>query len=172
MLISLVAIVLFCAWLDGATRGERIKLAKQRARFRMFAARDLLRRKMFEGDIEDDRWFVYMDTTLTKSIEYVEDINIWEAIVLAIQFRNVDDELETARKALHAKLEKDEALREAHEAFMSAIWELIVERHMTLRLAFGAAIRVGRFMHVINSTKTFVGETFEAAPHTSTLRTC
>src|SRR5712672_2966688 len=97
-----------------------------RARFRMFAARDLLRRKLYIGETADDRWFVYMDTTLTKSIEAVEVINIWEAIAIWKQFGEGDEETKRARQALHEELARNPALREVHDSYVDSVWELVV----------------------------------------------
>lgn len=100
---SLVLLVL----LDRTVRGGRVRLAELDLRFGLFEIRDVLRDAAINEEISYSKWFDYMDTTLTRTLDTVEAVNPWMAAGYAFTHRN-DPNVQEGLKELQEALRRPE----------------------------------------------------------------
>jgi hypothetical protein len=148
MLIVLASALILLAMLDRALRHERITNAQIEARFTFFAIRDDLRRLGRDGVLPEDRWFAYMDATLTRSTVAVERIHLWNAIAY---LRVCDFQMvERAEKNRARAMKKLPALADIHSRYGECVRNLIGERHKLLWQVLGV---VGRGILTVARTR-------------------
>ena len=160
MLLVLASSLILLAMLDRALRHERIANAQIEARFGFFAIRDDLRRLGRDGSVPQDRWFAYMDTTLTRSTVAIERIHLWNAIAYmrVCDFRKI----ERAEKNRARAMKKLPALADIHSRYGECVKNLIRERHKLLwqvldvvgRGIFTVARARARMLQVTNGPET------------------
>jgi hypothetical protein len=160
MLIVLASSLILLAMLDRALRHERIANAQIEARFTFFAIRDDLRRLGRNGVVPENRWFAYMDTTLTRSTVAVEGIHLWNALayLLACDFQAV----ERAEKNRAQAMKKHPALAAIYSRYGACVNNLVCERHKLLwqlsdvvgRGIFKVASARARMLRVTNGRET------------------
>jgi hypothetical protein len=155
------------ALLDRAVRIGRLETLRLEARFKLFALRDGLRRAAIEESVPQNKWFEYLDTSITKAIDMLPHINAWE--VLALMYRYSDDEsVLDAHIELQDALQQEEnqGLQKIYAEYILCIAWLLVERHRTSGvIALKVAKTVGRAVNLRDSLATIVS----IAPETSTL---
>ena len=103
MLFVILGSLVLLALLDRTVRGGRIRLAELDLRFGLFEIRDVLRDAAIDEEISYSKWFDYMDTTLTRTLDRVEAVNPWMAAGFALTHRNdpaVKDGLHELKEAL------------------------------------------------------------------------
>lgn len=88
MLVVIISCIVLLALLDKTVRGGRIRLAELDFRFGLFHIRDVLRDAAINEEISYSKWFDYMDTTLTRTLDAVEAVNPWMASGYAFTHRN------------------------------------------------------------------------------------
>jgi hypothetical protein len=122
------------ALLDRATRYGRLEILKVQTRFNLFALRDELRSKLIKGEIPNNNWFEYMDTTLTKSIDRLNSFTVWQAAVLAVH-NEKDASVRKARQNLEEALEKPENKEIAgiYNKYILCLAVFLYHRHSTFR---------------------------------------
>jgi hypothetical protein len=155
------------ALIDRALRVGRLEQLMLEARFGFFALRDELRLAAIDGEVPHNRWFDYLDTSITKAIDALPHINAWEA--LALLYNHSDDEsIIRAQQELYEALarEENQGLKKIYTNYLICILELLVERHRTLgRVAFNVVRMRGRVVNL----KDKLAKIFTVAPETSTL---
>jgi hypothetical protein len=163
MLLILASALILLAMLDRALRHERIVNAQIEARFTFFAIRDDLRRLGRDGVVPQDRWFAYMDTTLTRSTVAVERIHLWNAIAYlrACDFQAI----ERAEKKRALAMKKLPALADIHTRYGECVKNLIGERH---KLLWQVLDVVGRGIFTVARTRARMLQVTNG-PETSTL---
>lgn len=134
MLVVLLSTLIMLALLDRATRYGRLELLKLQTRFKLFALRDELRRKLISGEIPNSNWFAYMDTTLTKSIDRLNDFTIWEAAALAASVDG-DPSVQKAHKNLQQALKRPEnrEIASIFNKYRNCLMGFLYNRHTTFR---------------------------------------
>lgn len=103
MLFVIVGCLVLLALLDRTVRGGRIRLAEMDFRFGLFHIRDVLRDAAINEEISYSKWFDYMDTTLTRTLDSIDAVNPWMAVGYAFTHRNdlaVKDGLRDLQEAL------------------------------------------------------------------------
>lgn len=167
MLFFLVSMLIMLALLDRALRIGRLESLRLDTRFRLFALRDELRRAAVNGTVPQNRWFVYLDTSITKAIDVLPHISIWTA--LALIYTHSDD-----KSILEAQAELREALAQEENSqlcliyvkYLACILTLLRERHRALGYTvFSAAKAIG----AMTGLKDRLAAIFTVAPETSTL---
>lgn len=167
MLYFLASMLIMLALLDRALRIGRLESLRLETRFRLFALRDELRRGGFSGAAPQNKWFEYLDTTITKAIDVLPHINAWEALALLAAYAK-DKSVWAAHIELSEALEQPEnhALSEVYDKYLDCIVDLLAERHRTSgRVLVTTARAVGRMAHLKNR----LAEIITIAPETSTL---
>lgn len=160
MLIAIISGIVMLSLFDRAMRLERISLAQMKARFELFEIRDELRRRGRNGQVHENKWFSYMDTTLTRALMSMEFLSIWHAIA----FLWVADEkriIEAVQIRAQA-LDEMPALAELYDRYGKCLWKLMRERHALLWKVFGV-------IEVVLGWRRKVVTALDAAPETSTL---
>jgi len=117
-------------FLDQALRRGRLDKLKLRTRFELFAFRDELRLALIKGEANPSRWFDYLDTTLTKSIDCLDDINLWESLALiAVYSKNTA--IKAAIEKQHAALSDpaNHRLVELQSQYTACLASFLTERH-------------------------------------------
>jgi hypothetical protein len=175
MLIAIVTSIVLITVIDRFARVGRIELAEARTRHELFALRDRLRREAIAGAIQFDGWFKYMDTTLTRSIDSVHDVNLWKALT----YFSVYGRLEMAERAysdLQEAMQQRPALRAVYTAYSETLWDLIEERHILIRNLPKVVFAAGRVFSALDGcfswlrkSKRHALEGLLSAPETSTL---
>jgi hypothetical protein len=103
MLFVILGCLVLLALLDRTVRGGRIRLAELDLRFGLFEIRDVLRDAAINEEISYSKWFDYMDTTLTRTLDSVEAVNPWMAVGYTLIHRNdpaVKDGLQELKEVL------------------------------------------------------------------------
>jgi len=103
MFYLILATAIMLALLDKTIRGGRVRLLKLELEFKLFALRDQLRIDAIKEESPYNRWFDYMDTTLTRTIGALGTINPWYVVGFMCIHRNDTDlfcAYEEMRKAL------------------------------------------------------------------------
>ena len=167
MLYFLISILIMSWLLDKALRQGRTEALLIRVRFKLFALRDELREAVIDGTAPDNRWFEYLDTTITKLIDHLPQITAWEALAFFISYRRNDSVLR-AQEALFDAMCRDEnrKLQDIYSKLVLCIIELLFHRHI------GITLLTSLTAHVVGSARTLrnrVAQTFTVAPETSTL---
>ncbi len=167
MLYVLVSVLIMTALLDKALRRGRIELLLLEMRFKLFALRDELREGVISGTTPENNWFEYLDTSITKAIDLLPTITVWEALALVLRYRN-DEEVQRAQMTLFEALSREEnkKLAEIYGEFVVCIVEVLFRRHIGIRYGMTAAAKI------VVSAKEFkkkAAQIVTVAPETSTL---
>lgn len=130
MLIAIASGVIMLAFLDRAMRLERIATAQLKAKFELYAIRDDLRRAERHGVVPGERWFNYMDTTLTKCAASIERLTVWHALA----YLRVSDfpAIQEAERNREAAMKEFPELVALHRRYAECVARLVKERHALL----------------------------------------
>jgi hypothetical protein len=152
--------------LDKALRRGRVELLLLEMRFKFFALRDELREGVIDGSLPENKWFEYLDTSITKAIDLLPTITAWEALALVLRYRN-DPDVQQAQLALLTAFSQDEnqKLARIYSTFVSHLVELLFRRHIGIR--FGM---MGLAKTVVSARgfKEKAAKIITVAPETST----
>lgn len=167
MLYFLIALVILFALCDRASRHSRIELLLLNSRFKLFKIRDELRRNAIRGQLETNKWFDYLDTSLTKTIDQLPKLTIWQAFILFVHYKD-DEQILNAERELMKALDEEgnEKLSELYSNYLLSVAEFIFTRHRSMRLSFKVLAKAtGGLMKLKNEMAKIIS----AAPETSTL---
>ncbi len=167
MLYFLISMLIMLALLDRSLRIARLESLRLDVRFKLFALRDELRSAAVSGDVPKNRWFDYLDTSITKSIDVLPHLNVWEALALMYSYAN-DESVLDAQLELGKALEQEEnqGLKKIYGMYLRYMVDLLVDRHKTSgSVVMGLAQMMGR---VLNLTQKLAA-ILTSAPETSTL---
>lgn len=130
MLYIVLSSLILLAFLDRVVRGGRVKLIKIDLEFDLFALRDELRNAAFVSKISYDNWFDYMDTTITRTIERIDNVNPWLAVGYGWAHRN-DPSLFHAQRALETalRLPENQRLAQIHNEYVRLIGRFLEARY-------------------------------------------
>jgi hypothetical protein len=143
-------------------------------RYQLFALRDALRSQMASGEIEDDPWFDYLDSTITKTIGYLHRINIWEGAALYLTHRN-DPLLRAASNELLQVLREPqkEAFATLYQDYVVTVARFLVNRHYVITGIFRESGRLSLdtlgMIPKVWQIKEDLAKLVSVAPETSTL---
>lgn len=167
MLYFLIAIVVLVGLCDMASRQSRTEFLLLNFRFRLFEIRDELRTSAITDEVEVNNWFDYLDTTLTKAIDQLPHLTVWQALILFVHYKD-DEDINEARNELMKALnqEGNEKFAELYEEYMTTIGSFIFTRHRSMRLSFKAFAKV---TNSLINLKSGIAKVLSAAPETSTL---
>jgi len=175
MLISVVTTAVMLAAIDRYIRLGRVELAERRARYALFALRDRLRREALAHTIRFDAWFRYMDTTLTRAIDSVHEVNVWKALVYSSVYGRLD-QTERAYAELQAAMADNQPLQAIYLEYTRILWRLVEDRHASVRNLHRYVFAAGRAFTFfdgcfawLRKSKRRVLEGLITAPETSTL---
>lgn len=164
MLIAIISGIVMLSLLDRAARSDKIALAQMKARFDLFAIRDELRRRGRSGAVEENRWFSYMDTTLTRAIMSVEYLTVWHAVSY---LHAIDPaRFEAADRSRREAMSRNQALAELHERYTQCLWQLMRDRHVLLWRVLGI---IAKTLGVLDGRRQKIVQALRTAPETSTL---
>lgn len=130
MLYLLISMIIMLAFLDKALRVEPLKLADLTLRYKLFSARDRLRLSLIKGETEYNKWFQYFDTTLTRTIHNVKDVNPVLGTVAMLQFKKhpvIDAAYHQFEAAL--LLPENRQIGKAYRQYIEGIGEYLTVRH-------------------------------------------
>jgi hypothetical protein len=167
ILASLITLIL----LDRVIRGGHFKIARDAARFKLFALRDELRRAAIEQKVKQSEWFYYLDTTLTRSISNITRISFLDYLVFALRYKE-DERIKMAvenRKRAFS-LPENQILAEIYNKYLFTLFRFMCERNLLFWLLMGAHSDRNRGSHLPKDEVEKV-EIFGNVPATSTLLT-
>jgi hypothetical protein len=167
MLYFLISMLIMAALFDRATRRGRIDLVLLDTRFKLFALRDKLRNAAIAGEVPENKWFEYLDTTITKSIDMLPGLTVWEVAGLFAAYRQ-DESVLRAQTALFQALGQDENKHLAHiyAELVVRIGEVLFLRHLGTRYLMSGVVFVARRAQGL---KKKFAQIVTVAPETSTL---
>lgn len=168
MLYFLISMMIMLVLIDRALRIGRQEILLCKTRFKLFALRDELRMAAIENTVPQNKWFEYLDTTLTKAIDKLPRFTAWEALALYVSHRR-DPSISKALRYLDEALEQSENRRLAHfyNMFVLCLIEFLFERHIATSYTMLAIAQVAsRVMTLRDRLVTIL----TAAPETSTLQ--
>jgi hypothetical protein len=167
MLYFLIAMLIMLALFDKALRRGRFELLFAETRFKLFALRDELRDGVINGSLPENKWFEYLDTTITKAIDLLPTITAWEALGLVMRYKD-----DSAVQHAHLTLMKafgehsNQGLANIYAKFVMCIAEFLFRRHVGIKFGMTALVQVlGR----ARGLKKKVAEMVAVSPETSTL---
>lgn len=166
MLYVLISVLIMLALLDRSLRRGRIELLLIEMRFKLFALRDELRRGVIEERMPDNNWFEYLDTSITRAIDLLPTITIWEAVALIVRYRD-DEDIRAAHYTLIKEFSTDDnkPFAPVYANFVMCLTEILFRRHIGIRFGISAVIKgIGR----ARGFKRWAGEIITLAPETST----
>jgi hypothetical protein len=165
MAIAVASGIIMLALFDRAVRSERIATAQLAAKFELFTIRDDLRRMERHGSVRADRWFSYMDTTLTRAAASIEGMTIWHAMAY-LMVSNTMRQIEQAERNRAAAMVDQPLLAEIYSRYASCVSKLLRQRHLLLWRVLGLVARGA------TAVATWRGKILKAlvgSPETSTL---
>ena len=167
MLYVLTSVLIMAALLDRALRRGRVDLLLLEMRFKLFALRDELRAGVIAETLPENKWFEYLDTSITKAIDLLPTITAWETVALVLRYQN-DPEVQHAQTTLLTALseEENEKLNEIYINFVLCIVEILFRRHVGIRYGMKGLAKI------VVSTRGFIktaAKIITVAPETSTL---
>ncbi len=178
MLYAIVTLAIFAGLLNRALRQESLGLKKLDARFKLFELRDELRRGIIDASVPYNRWAKYMDTTLTKTIDALQEVNIWEAIALVLSYRN-DSSIRQAQMNLENALKKkeNEKIKQIYDKYEICLFDFLLLRHSALvgsikrtgAASIRASVAVDRCVAYVCRKRDQAVRLFGSVPETSTL---
>lgn len=109
-------------------------------RYKLYAVRDGLRRVVIEGQAKKDSWiFNYLDSSISKSIQYLDCLNLYTLISLAYKLRN-SDEFKEFDIQIKENLANENYFQEYYDEYNSIMTSFIRSKHhltfFILRLGF------------------------------------
>jgi hypothetical protein len=159
--------LIMAALFDRATRRGRIELVLLDARFKLFALRDKLREAAIAGEAPENKWFEYLDTTITKSIDMLPRLTVWEVLGLVVAYREDESVIHAQTTLFQALgLEENRKLAEIYGELVVRIGEVLFRRHLATRYMMYAVVFVVRRAQ---GFKKRAAEIVTVAPETSTL---
>ena len=170
MLVFSISVLIMLAMLDRAVHGLRLEGTQMEARFKLFRLRDELRMATIDGTIPYNEFFRYLDTTLSRTIENIRSVNLWEGFSIYLDLRN-DREIRKATQWLDAQLKQSEnrGMLPIYAGYSEVLAELLSNRHILVRNLCLATGRIANFMSEISKFKRSIAESYSRAPQTSTL---
>src|ERR1044071_2726930 len=107
MLIALFSALGMLMLLDRSTRLAKLDLLKLKTRCHLFRLRDDLRRAAISGEVPMNWLFDYLDTSISRTISHLDEINLWEGLALLLS-HGKDQALLQAQKHIEKVMrEKD-----------------------------------------------------------------
>jgi hypothetical protein len=97
----------------------------------MYALRDLLREAAMKEEINPRNWvFLYLDSSIAKTIDILHSITIWHIFLAPITLRNREKFLR-AKMHLHRELSKpkNRCLMYVHKEYISTIGFFVLNRY-------------------------------------------
>ena len=167
MLYVLAYSILAIALLDNIVRISRLEFVNYSFRFELFEIRDKLRRALISKEIKKSRWFDYLDSTITKTIDELPHISLWEILLIAYIHRN-DKTIKNAQSRLEMALdaEANAFLAEIYKDILNCIVRFILSRHIVLSKTI---LFIFNSIHKYRNLQSGLAETVMIAPETSTL---
>ena len=133
MVYLLISGIVIFGFLDMAARRSYHDRLITKTRFRIFALRDELRLKVIEGEIEQDKWFDYMDTTLTKMIDLVPSLKLSKVLLIVIGYQN-DPTIMKSASELSAFLETNPYYADLTHRYFNCVTGFLIKRSLTGRI--------------------------------------
>ena len=166
MLYVLISVLIMAALLDRSLRRGRVEVLLLEMRFRLFALRDELRLGVIEGTMPNNNWFEYLDTSITKTIDLLPTITIWEAVCLVWRYKD-REEIQSAQHALIQAFaeETNKPLAAIYTKFVVCIIEILVRRHVGIRYGMTGVAKV---VVSARGLKEKAARIITVAPETST----
>lgn len=131
MLIVVLCLIILLSFLDSSARRGQFEVLKLEKSFELFAIRDELRRKLIQGKIPADNWFFYLDTSITKTIEDINKLTIWEAVALIMHYEK-NNRLSSALDQRAKAMRKNPELAAVFVKYIDCVSSFLRERHGSL----------------------------------------
>jgi hypothetical protein len=166
MLYFLISLVVLVGFLDRSARKSRIDLLMTETRFRLFAIRDELRLAVMEEEIANDKWFDYLDTSLTKMVDLLPKLSLWQLVVLMVHYRNDQRMMRGNEELMEFVQDKDnKRFSELFGKYLLVVGEFLFRRHRVISLFFVGALRTAKR---VTTAKEEAAAIVATAPETST----
>lgn len=130
MLYIILSSLILLALLDLIVRGGRVRLLKLDIKFQLFALRDELRNAAIAGEVPYNNLFDYMDTTLTRTIESLDDVNPWYAVGYLWHHKN-DPTFRQAQGKLKEAFRRSENknIADVYNKYIQELFQFLKRRH-------------------------------------------
>ena len=149
----------------------------QRYRYKLFAFRDRLRRRIINNEIERSMCFHFIDASISKCIEKMDSMNIFAAILT--KRRNDNNKIIIEFKARFIDdLETKPVLKESFEEFQNIVFIYNIKKHFTLSFLFFLMFYINQKIKEIKQfTKLRIYtensiNSFQFSPETSSIEEC
>lgn len=172
MLYLLLIGIVMLALLDRTFRGGRLNVLKLETKYKLFALRDELREAAIKGEIPNNNWLDYMDTTLTRTIQRIDVVNLWAALVFSVRHRKDEGALERLEHRMKEafRLEENRKIAEIHRKYRECLSNFLRARHPIVSFTETVVEKVLiKGLEAASGREKEITQTFATAPETSTL---
>ena len=142
-----------------------------RHQFRLYALRDELRELAMRGEVKPTNWvFLYLDSSIAKTINTLPNVSLWRVIVMMI-FSPRDPVFNVRMEHLHKELKKseNEALAKIYLHYVAEMGVFITNRHDSLLVIIKCLFGVLNSRKWLKEKTRLAKEVLTVAPETSTL---
>jgi len=168
--LMLIGIVMLAS-LDRAVRNGRLRVLKLETKYKFFALRDELRNAAIAGEIPDNNWLEYMDTTLTITIERLDTVSLWAALVMMFRYKKEEAIIRKLQGRMKEAftLEENKKTAQIYKEYRNCLSKFLRARHPVASAIETTVERLLTTLETANRREKAITETFAAAPETSTL---
>lgn len=162
-------VLLFIGWVfaDRATRLSRVEIISLKTRQELFRLRDELRNAAIAREVIYNNWLEYMDTTLTTTIQRLDAVNAWGAIIVSWRHKNDHELAALVRHRNEAfRLPENAKICEIHWKYRQCLYRFLKGRHPKVTALLKI---VGKAFKALPTKKDEIVLAFSTAPETSTL---
>lgn len=125
-----ITIILVLAWW---TRNLHFRRLTTQYRFKLYALRDKLRMELINGKIDNNsETFNFLEYSVSKSIQYLDYLNIYTLLILSIKAHKDKNYIEFA-KNISKKLSEDTILLNYYFELNQIIYEFLKKRFIISR---------------------------------------
>lgn len=103
------------------------KYQTRKSQLALYRLRDELRELAIIGTVSKNQWmFDYLDSSISKSINNLQSINIWAVIILG-QIHKKDESLGSFKYHLGLAIKKNKELAEIHKRYSNIMTQYVSE---------------------------------------------
>lgn len=135
MLLILISFLGIISLLGKAYR-ERLEIKVLKFKYRLYSIRDELRELTMNGLVNKDDWvFDYLDSSIAKTISFLEEFSIYKLLILYMIYHN-NESLATTKEMLIKEFEKPakEHLFEVYKKYCRTLSEYTYDKHTEIRI--------------------------------------
>jgi hypothetical protein len=147
-------------------RSRRKILLNKKVEFELYQLRDKLRLYEFEGQVKPDSWsYDYLDKSICKTIDHLNEINIYTAVALN-RIHKKDSAINEFKDQLNTSVSESKRETEIYAAYKKIVLTYVFKKHKTFSFIINSFIVIHIFGILLKKGKKDI-ENFTVLPETS-----